>query len=205
LQPALKLGRQAVALGLRTLEWAYIHKQSLATLDLNGNRKALRQRAREFFAEASGPVKDQQHTGRQSKFQLSQLKRVLQQRTEELAASNLQLKLGTAQRKTMESAYARSGAHHKKCLRESLKLQQHLRQLTHRVLAAQESERTKISHQLQDEIAQTLLGINVRLLNLKQEARINSSGLKNQLASAQRLIKESAKSVRRFAREFANA
>jgi signal transduction histidine kinase len=82
-------------------------------------------------------------------------------------------------------------------LKESLQLQEGLRQLTHQVLAAQEDERKKISRELQDEIAQTLLGINVRLLSLKQEARTNTKGLKNEIASTQRLVVKSAKSVRR--------
>jgi signal transduction histidine kinase len=80
-----------------------------------------------------------------------------------------------------------------------------LRQLTHEVLRAQEEERRKISHELQDQIAQTLLGINVRLLSLKEEARGNTQGLKNEIASTQRLVAKSAKSVRRAAREFGHS
>lgn len=205
LQPALKLGHQAVTLGLETLELARIHEQSLVALGLPGHKRNQRKRAEKFFTEASAPMEETHRTARQTKVHLSRLKRALGKRTDELAASHLQLKLDTAQRKSMEGAYARSGAHQRKCLRESLKLQQHLRQLTHRVLIAQESERTKISHELQDEIAQTLLGINVRLLALKQEARLNSKGLRIELASTQRLVKESARSVRRFAREFGNS
>jgi signal transduction histidine kinase len=102
----------------------------------------------------------------------------------------------------MEDALKKSGTHHKKCLEESLHLQKRLRQLTHRVISTQEDERKNISRELQDEIAQTLLGINVRLLSLKQEARSNIKGLKNEIASAQRLVVKSAKSVRRVAREF---
>ena len=86
-------------------------------------------------------------------------------------------------------------------LKESLELQKRLRQLTHQVLAAQEDERKKISRELQDEIAQTLLGINVRLLSLKQEARSNTKGLKNEIASTQRLVVKSARSVRQVARK----
>jgi signal transduction histidine kinase len=67
---------------------------------------------------------------------------------------------------------------------------------------AQENERKKISGELQNEIGQTLLGINVRLLSLKQEARNNTKGLKKEIASTQRLVVESANSVRRVAREF---
>ena len=77
-------------------------------------------------------------------------------------------------------------------------LQKHLRQLAHRVPLAQEEERKKISHELQDEIAQTLLGINVRLVSLKQEARSNTRGLKNEIASTQRLVLHSARSSMAF-------
>jgi signal transduction histidine kinase len=81
-------------------------------------------------------------------------------------------------------------------------LQENLRQLTHQVLKAQEEERQKISQELQDEVAQTLLGINVRLLTLKQQASVNTRGLKDEMASTQRLVTKSAKSVHRVAREF---
>lgn len=86
-----------------------------------------------------------------------------------------------------------------------LELQERLRELTHRVLAAQEDEREKIRCELQDEIAQTLLGINVRLISLKQEARSNSNAIKNEIASTQRLVTKSARSVRRVTRKFKNA
>jgi len=102
----------------------------------------------------------------------------------------------------VEVALKKSGALYTKLLRDSLRLQKGLRQLTHRMLATQEDERKKISIELQDEIAQTLLGINVRLLSLKQEARSNTKGLKNQIASTQRLVAKSAMSVRKVAREF---
>ena len=42
--------------------------------------------------------------------------------------------------------------------------------------------------ELQDEIAQTLLGINVRLLSLKRESSVNTGRLKNEIASTQRLV-----------------
>jgi signal transduction histidine kinase len=114
------------------------------------------------------------------------------------------LQRGVERRKTMEAALKQSGEHYAKLLKDSLQLQEGLRQLTHHVMTAQEEERRKISRELQDEIAQTLLGINVRLLSLKQEARTNTKGLKNEIASTQRLVVNSAKSVRRAAREFKN-
>ena len=89
-------------------------------------------------------------------------------------------------------------------MKESRRLQKHLRHLTHQILSAQEDKRKKISRELQDEIAQTLLGINVRLLTLKKEAAINASGLKKEIASTQRLVEKSVKTMKRFAREFGN-
>jgi signal transduction histidine kinase len=69
---------------------------------------------------------------------------------------------------------------------------------------AQEDERKKISQELRDEIAQNLLGINVRLSLLKQAARSKARGLKSEIASAQQLVLESATLVRRLARELDN-
>jgi signal transduction histidine kinase len=202
LQPALGLGREAAALGLKTLELARIHDQALATLELSKIKNGFTKLAGIFFAEANTPIEETHRAARRDNVHLVRLKEKLGQRTEELAVSNRQLQRGIARRKVMEDAFEKTGRHHNKCLEESLRLQKRLRQLTHRVMAAQEDERQSISRELQDEIAQTLLGINVRLLSLKREARRNTKGLKNEIASTQRLVVKSAKSVRRVAREF---
>ena len=82
-----------------------------------------------------------------------------------------------------------------------MRLQNDFRQLTHHVLTAQEDERHKISHDLQDEIAQTLLGINVRLLSLKTLTEDSTERLKDEVARTQQLVTESSMSVRKYARE----
>ena len=201
LQPALELGRLAVAHGLETLDLARIHEQALANFELSNTKNGFTKLAGIFFTEANLPIAETQRAARQSKIHLSRLKETLDQRTEELAASNRQLQRGIVRRKVMEDAFEKSGKHHNKCLEESLQLQKRLRLLTHQVLAAQENDRKSISRELQNEIAQTLLGINVRLLTLKQRARNNTKGLKNEIASTQQLVVKSAKTVRRVARE----
>jgi signal transduction histidine kinase len=205
LLPALRLGRQAVAFGLETLELARIHEQALVTLKLSGSKNGMLNRAEIFFTEAITPIVETHRAARQSKIQLNRLNEMLNLRTVELAATNRQLQRGIVRRKSVEAALKISGEHYAKLLKDSLHLQEGLRQLTHQVLVAQEDERKKISRELQNEIAQTLLGINVRLLSLKQEARSNTKGLKNEIASTQRLVVKSAKSVRRVAREFGNS
>jgi signal transduction histidine kinase len=204
LQPALGLGRQAVVLGLETLELARMHEQALVTLGVAQAKNGHIKQAELFFTEAISPIVETHRAARQSKLDLSRLTETLNRRTVELAATNRQLRRGVLRRKSVEAALQKSGQHYSKLLKDSLHLQEGLRQLTHQVLAAQEDERKKISLELQNEIAQTLLGINVRLLSLKQEARSNTKGLKKEIASTQRLVVNSARSVRRVAREFRN-
>ena len=201
LLPALQLGRQAVALGLETLDLARIHEQALVELQLSTTRNAFTKLAGIFFTEANTAIEETHSAARKAKVDLSRMMAALGERTAELAASNRDLQRGVARRKVMEDDFAKRGRHHQKSLEESLKLQARLRHLTHQVLSAQENERNQISHELQDEIAQTLLGINVRLLSLKQEARDNSKGLKKEIITTQRLVASSARSVRQVGRK----
>ena len=119
-----------------------------------------------------------------------------------LAASNRSLKQGIAQRKTVEAALEESGEHYQALLKKSLALQEHLRHLTREILSTQEDERQKTSHQLHDEIAQTLIAIDLPLLTLKKAARTSTASLKKEIAKTQRLVKESAKRLNRFDHEF---
>jgi chemotaxis response regulator CheB len=116
-----------------------------------------------------------------------------------LAAPNRLLRLGIAQRKTAEAALKKSREHYQTLLDESLALEGHFRHLTHQLLLAQEAERKKLSRDLRDEIAQTLLGINVRLLALKKAAKGNRATLKKEIANTQRLVQQSVQSINRFA------
>jgi signal transduction histidine kinase len=101
-----------------------------------------------------------------------------------------------------EAALKKSGKRSAKLLRESHHLQKHLQRLTHQILSAQENERRKISHDLHDEVAQTLLGINVRLLTLRKGAAACRKDLAKDIASTQRLVEKSVKAINRFAHVF---
>jgi signal transduction histidine kinase len=204
LKPALALGRQAVALGLETSELARIHEQALATLKLPNIRNTLSRLAKIFFAEANIPIKETHRAARQSDVHLSRMKEKLGQCQKKMAAGKCPLQHGDGRYKVRDKSVKKNEERYGQCLEESLEQQRCLRQLTHRVLAAQEEERKKISCELQDEIAQMLLGINVRLLCLKQQNRSRNHGLRNEIASAKRLVAKSAKSVLRFAHELNN-
>jgi signal transduction histidine kinase len=202
LQPARGLGRRAAALGLETLDVARIHEAALASLEAARRGDGILKRAEMFFAEAIIPIEKTHRAALRANSHLQKLNKTLGRRTVDLAASNRFLKQGIAQRKTVERALKKSADHYARLVKESRRLQTHLRHLTHQLLAAQEAERKQISRELHDEVAQTLLGINVRLLTLKREATANTKGLKKEIASTQRLVEESVKTMSRFAREF---
>ena len=202
LQPAHDFGCQAVALGLETLDVARIHEGALATLETAGSRDGLIKQATLFFTEAVTPIEETHRAALKANVRLRQLRQKLDRRTLDLAASNRSLKQGILQRQTAQRALMKSGEHSRKLLKESHDLQAHLQHLTRQILSAQEDKRKQISRDLHDEIAQTLLGINVRLLTLKKEAEVNAHGLKKEIASTRRLVNKSVKSINRFAREF---
>jgi len=202
LQPALGLGRQAAALDLETLDMARIHEGALAILEASSSRDGIIKRAEIFFAEAITPIEQTHRAALEANVHLNQLTKTLDRRTVDLAASNRFLKQGIAQRRTVEHALKKSAGHYGRLVKKSRRLQKHLRHLTRQILSAQEDKRKKISRGLHDEVVQTLLGINVRLLLLKKEATVNTGGLKKEIASTQRLVEESVKTMSRFAREF---
>ena len=199
---ALALGREAAALDLETLDVARIHEGALAKLEASSSRDGIIERAEIFFAEAITPIEETHRAALKANVRLSRLNKRLRRRTADLAASHRSLKQGVALRQTVERALEKSGEHSRKLLKESHRLQKRLQRLTHQILSAQEDKRKQISRDLHDEIAQTLLGINVRLLTLKKEAAVNALGLKKEIVSTQRLVDKSVKSIKRFAREF---
>ena len=87
-------------------------------------------------------------------------------------------------------------------LRDSRSLEEHLRDLARKILSANEAERKKMSLHLNDEIAQSLLGINLRMLALKMDISADQANLALEIATTQQLVDASANLIRRLAREF---
>jgi signal transduction histidine kinase len=205
MQLARRLGREAMASGLQTLDLARIHQQALATVvspdHSPGIRNGQLQRAEIFFVEAITPIEKTHSAVIVTNVQLSQLNKTLRQRTVELAATNRRLKQEIVRRKAGDEALKKSQQHQSKLLQESRHMQEQLRRLSHQILLAQEEERKEISRELHDDIAQTLTGINVHLAGLTQEATVNAKGLKKKIARTKRLVEKSVNIVHRFARE----
>ena len=202
---ARRLGDQAAALGMQTLEFARIHERAFSALKQSSKRDGALKRAQVFFNDAITPIMEMHPSAQESKTNLNQLQGALGRRTLELTAANQQLRQRIIQRGSAEAALEKKGAHYARVLNESLHIQQGLRKLAHKLLAAQENERKGISQKLREEIAQTLLAINVRLVSLKNDAKLKSKNLNSEITSTQRLVKSSATSIRRAAHEFKKA
>jgi len=204
LEPAARLGRQALALGLETLDLALIHERTLLDQRLPGGPiavpKPLVKRAAIFFEQAILPLEQTHRSAREANTRLNRLNQALKQRTLELSASNRQLRKEILRRQFVEERLRKSQQNSGTLLKESRDLQEQLRHLSHQIMSAQEEERRKISRELHDVIAQVLTGINVQLSSLKTEAALNTSGLNRKIARTQRLVERSVDIVHRFAR-----
>ncbi len=199
------LGHEVLAAGLPMLELAKLHEQFLVSELLPGcparKRAALIKRAGKFFAAAVIPNLATASNGADGATHPASTVEALSQRTVELAASNLALSAEINRRKAVEEALKRKESGYAKVIKESARLQEHLRQLSRQVLSAQENERKEISRELHDMVAQTLTGINIRLAALKAGATLDARSLARNIAATQRLVEHSVTLVHRFARE----
>lgn len=205
LQPAVRLGRQAVASGLETLDVALIHEQALLvqvlSVDAPASRNRIIKQAGTFFAEAITPLEEGHRVALEANVHLSRMNQALSRRTLDLATSNRQLQKEIDQRKAVEGNLRQSELQSIQLLEQSRLQQEQLRHLSRWVLSVQEEERKRISRELHDVVAQLLTGINVRLASLKLEATASTKGLSQKISRTQRLVEKSVDIVHRFARE----
>lgn len=115
------------------------------------------------------------------------------------------LEQSIVRRKNAENALEASRRLNNGLLKESRLLHKSLRYLTHATLSNHEEASDGIGKALQDDIAQTLIGLNVRLLALRKEVRCNAKRLREELSSTQRLVARSASKALRATQAFWSA
>lgn len=206
LMAAQHLGRTALNDGIETLKFANMHDQALSALlaeepSLVGKNRLTR-KAAAFFGEAIMPIEGNHLAARAYSADLEQLNWNLNQRTNDLVASNHELQVQVDQRKSAEAALEASERTSRLLLEDSQQLERHLKQLTQQSLTATEHERSAMSLSLNDEIAQTLLGINIRMITLKTEIAAHHVNHNHQIAIIQQLVEDSAEMTKRLANEF---
>ncbi len=118
-----------------------------------------------------------------------------------LTHSNEALEQEIVRRQAVEDALKNSELHQSQLLEQSRGLQEKLRKMSRSSLQALEDERRRISRDLHDDIAQTLVGINVHLASLAGMPAISPKLLRRKILRTQRLVEASVKSVIKFALE----
>ncbi|HAL92320.1 MAG TPA: hypothetical protein DCM68_04760 [Verrucomicrobia bacterium] len=205
LGPAFELGRQAAAFGLETLDVARIHERILKTVVVpHGaarSRQQILSRSRNFFEETIVPIEQTHAAAKEDVRHVAELGEELRRRTAESSASARSLKRGVAQRQAAETELRKSGESHARLVKKSQGLEDRLQDQMRQILTAQENERRTSSRKLQNEIAQILVAIHVRLLTLKEAAKTNTENLKKEIAETQALVKQSVQTIQRLAYE----
>ncbi len=124
-----------------------------------------------------------------------------QRRMELLSASNEIFKEEIARRKVVEANLKAARETQSVLLKQSKKQQLKLRELSHRILTAQEQERKRISRELHDIIAQTLVGVNVHLTALCQSTTMEESPALEHIFRTRELVSKAVDTIHHFARE----
>lgn len=201
------LGCEAAAFGLETTDLATLHDSALAALPGSVETSATpadhARRAAAFFEEASQPIQKTHRVALEAAAELNRLNSTLALHTAGLADSNEELQHpDTTGVRSAEATRITSARASSLLLRESLLLKKHLQEMARKILSANGEKRWKMSLQLNDEVAQPLFGIHVRLLALKKEAIARQTDLAREITITQRLVEQSMKTINTFAHEF---
>jgi len=192
------------ASGVDTLELAKLHEDVLVTEALLKcpvkDRGKIIAMAGDFYAAVITPIEKVDSRRTEVFISRGKLIEQLSRRTVELVVSNIERRLEIIQRNKVETELREKELRCRQLLEQESTLRLHSRRLSHRLLTIQEDERKRISHELHDVISQTLLGINVHLAILKQEAEHDSANLEKSISRTQHLVVHSVNIVHEFAR-----
>jgi signal transduction histidine kinase len=120
---------------------------------------------------------------------------------EEMTQRNLKLQLEIARKERVAEGLQAQRNEQSRILKQTRAQQRQLRDFSHRILYVQEDERKRISRELHDVIAQTLVGINVQLALLDRGVTASPATFRRQVSKTQLMVKKAVGIVHDFARE----
>ncbi len=125
----------------------------------------------------------------------------LRKLAEDMSLRNVKLKEEIVRRQQIEENLRANRKEQSRLLKLSQLHQKQLRDLSHQILHAQEEERKRISRELHDVIAQSLVSINVHLALLATRKAASPETFQQQISNTQQLVEKAVKTVHDFARE----
>lgn len=202
---ARRIGREAVAAGLAIPDIAAMHERAMIALvpayDFGHPRNRALRRAGHFFTQAMVPMEKARRSIAAANRRLRQRNATLHRLTVALTRGNRRNQREILRRQRGEAALEKGREEYRTLFLQSQVMQRKLRELTRRILYAQEEERKIISRELHDEVVQTLVGIDVELATLGTGATLSLHTLKAKISRTRRLVEKSVREVHRFARE----
>ncbi len=129
------------------------------------------------------------------KFPMTSADAGLKVRISSLRSDNLKLRREIGMRAKIAAGLRTKGRRVERALNDSKILQRDLRELAQQAMRAQEDQRLRFSHELHDDIGQTLLGLHVKLLALRSETRQAKYSITGSIINTQQIIKEFARSL----------
>lgn len=122
-------------------------------------------------------------------------------RAEALAIRNRELAEDIVRRTALEASLRESEQEQSRLLAQSRAMEGQLRELSRGILAAQESERKRVSRELHDAVAHAAIGINLHIEMLSREATGKSASRRRRITETKALLAEFVEVVHRFSRE----
>jgi signal transduction histidine kinase len=180
-----------------------LHHQALGSGAMAGQRAAIALIApvsEAFLIEVLAPFEAAYRGFAGARERLQQINGVLAERNEELALANLHLEEEIRVRRRAEDALREHKDHYFKLFQQAHAMEKDLRELSAKVLSAQEDERKRISRELHDEVGQALTAVNVAIAMLRKRAR-SDKAFERRVAKAEELLAQSMETVHSFARE----
>jgi PAS domain S-box-containing protein len=86
-------------------------------------------------------------------------------------------------------------------LQNQKQLHEQTRHFAQQILQAQEEERLRISRELHDQVVQTLIAINIRLVSLEKQAETLGSNFQQHFTLAQKMVERTVENVYQFSRD----
>ena len=188
-------------MGLVMLDLAPIHEWAVGKLARVEGGNEVDPQVACFYAEFVAGFVESNRKADGDGAELKQVKRALVRRTLALTVANDEIEICMIRGRHLAMQLRKSCERNHRLQQEALEVPEGLRDLTHRILQAQERERGKMSRQLQNEIVQILVAVQVSLLTLQSAAQRDAVHVAREIDGTRKLVAESIRLINRFVSE----